>query len=280
MTQTRRFHNSASCLPSCNSAMNIKLTIFATVALLTTTNVSAIANAENIEHTQKLLSTKQCSQCDLSNVGLVLANLAGANLSGANLTRANLSRANLTGADLSGANLSGASLNGANLSGANLSGADLTGTDLRDAYLVNAQLYGTSLNTAYIQGTMGLPQYAGTPEDFYAWGVLEGRRGNYKAAVEKFNQVLSLKSDFAPALLARAIALYKLGDESGASVDAQTAGVLFTAQGNTTGYQASQNFVKAMEIARNPPKAGGSSLGNALVGIGSLLLQFLSPLKF
>jgi tetratricopeptide (TPR) repeat protein len=237
------------------------------------------ANAENLEHTQRLLSTKQCSQCELSGAGLVLANLAGANLSGADLTRANLSRANLTGADLTGANLTGASLNGANLNGANLSGANLSGSDLRDAYLVGARLYGINLNTAYVQGAVGIPEYAGTPEDFYAWGVSEAGRGNYRAAIEKFNQVLSIKPDFAPALLARGVALYRLGDESAATVDAQSAGVLFTTQGNTLGYQASQNLVKAIEFARNPPKGGGTSLGNAVVGIGSFLLQLLSPLK-
>lgn len=262
-------------------AMKMKLTILATAALLTTTNLGAIAYAENLEQIQQLLSTKRCTQCDLSNAGLVLANLAGADLSGANLTQANLSRANLTGADLSGANLTGASLNGANLTGANLSGANLSSTDLRDAYLMGAQLYGTKLNTAYVQGAIGIPQSAGTFEDFYAWAVLEGRRGNYQAAVEQFNQVLTVKPDFAPALLGRAVALYKLGDEAGATLDAQSAGVIFTTQGNTVGYQAAQNFLNAVEIARNPPKAGGgSSIGNAIVGIGSLLLQLLSPIKF
>ena len=247
----------------------MKLTILTTAALLTTISLSAVANAENLQQTQQLLSTKECAQCDLSNAGLVLSDLAGANLSGANLSRANLSRTNLAGADLSGADLSGASLNGANLAGANLSGANLSGTDLRDAYLVNAKLYGTTLNTAYVQGAIGIPQYAGTLEDFYAWGVAEARRGNHRAAIDNFNQVLSLKPDFAAAFLARGIALYKLGNEAGATQDAQRAGALFTVQGNTVGYQASQNFIQAMEIARTPPKSGGgSSIGEAIVRIG------------
>lgn len=259
--------------------MTLKLTILTTAALLTTTSLSAVANAENMQHTQQLLSTRQCSQCELSNAGLVLADLAGANLSKADLSRANLSRANLSGADLTGANLTGASLNGANLSGANLSGANLSATDLRDAYLFNAKLYGTTLNTANVQGAIGVPEQAGTPEDFYAWGVTESERGNYKGAIVKYNQALGLNPDFAPAFLARGIALYKLGNEPGASQDAKSAGALFSAQGNTAGYQASQNFVQAMEIARKPPKTGGGggSLGNALMGIGSLLFQLLAP---
>jgi tetratricopeptide (TPR) repeat protein len=258
--------------------MNMKLTILTTAALLTTTNLSAIATAENLQHIQQLLSTKQCQQCDLSGAGLVVADLAGAKLSGADLSRANLSRANLMGADLTGANLSGASLNGANLSGANLSGANLGGTDLRDAFLANAQLFGTSLNTAYVQGAIGIPQYAGTPEDFYAWGVGEANRGNYKAAIEFYNQALILKPDFAPAFLARGVARFNLGDPAGATQDAQKAGDIFNVQGNPVGYQTSQDMIRGIEIAQNPPKArSGTSLGNAIVGVGSLLFRLLSP---
>jgi tetratricopeptide (TPR) repeat protein len=256
----------------------MKLTILATAALLTATSLNSVASAENLQHIQQLLSSKQCPQCELNGAGLVMANLAGANLSGADLTRANLSRADLTGADLTGANLSGASLNGAILAGANLSGANLSGTDLRDAYLLNAQLFGTNLTSAYVQGAVGIPQYAGTAEDFHAWGTVESERGNYKAALAFYNQALTLKPDFAPAWLGRGVARFRLGDEAGATQDAERAGVLFTAQGNTTGYQASQTLIQGIEYALNPPEVRTrTSLGNALVGIGSMLLQFLAP---
>ncbi len=263
----------------------MKLKILTTAALLTTTSLSVIldtlaplqAKAENLQHIQQLLSSKQCSRCDLSGSGLVLADLAGANLSGADLSRANLSRANLTGADLSGANLTGTSLNGANLTGANLSGANLNSTDLRDAIMSNAQLYGTNLRAAYIQGTIGLPPYAGTPEDFYAWGVVEADRGNYKAAIEKYNQALSLKSDFAGAFLARSVARYNLGDLRGAIQDAQVASTLFSVQQNPKGTQLAQNVVQGLEIAQNPPKARsrGPSIGDFFVSVGSMLLQLI-----
>jgi tetratricopeptide (TPR) repeat protein len=257
--------------------MNMKLTIVTTAVLLTTTSLGAIAKAENLQHVQQLLSTKQCPQCDLSNAGLVVADLAGANLTGADLSRANLSNANLSGADLTGANLSGASLNGANLNGANLNGANLTRTDLRNAYLVNTNLLGVSLDSAVLQGAIGIPEYAGTPEDFYAWGVGEAERGNYSGAINFYNRVLSAKPDFAPAFLARGVAYYRIGNEAGATRDAQTAGTLFTAQGNTAGYQASQKLIKAMEIARTPPKkgGGGGSFLNFLGSIGSFLLPLL-----
>lgn len=265
----------------------MKRTNLTTATLCTAISISAIAftntpysiaSAENLQDTQQLLSTKQCPKCNLIGAGFVVGDLAGANLSGADLSRANLSRANLMGADLTQANLTGASLNGANLAGANLSGAILDGTDLRDAYLVNAQLFGTSLNRAYIQGTIGIPAYAGTPEDFYAWGVVEAEKGNYRAAIENYNQALSIKPDFAAAFLARGIARLRLSDENGATQDAQIASKLFTDQGNGPGYQASQNLIVLAEITKNPPKASDRpSLGNALLGIGSLLLQFLAP---
>ncbi len=259
---------------------NLTTTLFTAISISAIAFINApCASAENLQDTQQLLSTKACPNCNLTGAGLVIVDLAGANLSGADLSRANLSRANLMGADLTQANLTGASLNGANLAGANLSGAILDGTDLRDAYLVNAQLFGTSLNRAYIQGTIGIPAYAGTPEDFYAWGVVEAEKGNYRAAIENYNQALSIKSDFAAAFLARGIARLRLSDENGATQDAQIASKLFTDQGNGPGYQASQNLIVLAEITKNPPKASDRpSLGNALLGIGSLLLQFLSPL--
>lgn len=255
--------------------MNMKLTILTTTVLLATTNLSSIATAENLQHIQKLLSTKQCQQCELSGAGLVLADLGGAQLSRADLTRANLSGANLSGADLTGANLTGASLNGANLTGANLSGANISSADLRGAYLGNAKLFGVNLNTAYVQGAIGIPPYAGTPEDFYAWGVSEANRGNYSDAIAYFNQALSLKPNFALAFLARGVASYKLGQESKAIQDAQSAATLFTAQGNTIGYQSAQNLIKGIELAQNPPKSGGFSLEGFLGSIGSVLLQLL-----
>src|SRR5919199_6663775 len=263
----------------------MKLKILTTAVLLTTTSLSVIvdtlapipAKAENLQHAQQLLATKQCAQCELSGAGLVLADLAGANLSGADLSRANLSRANLIGADLSGANLTGASLNGANLSGANLSGATLNSTDLRDAVLSDAKLFGTSLRTSYIQGTMGIPQYAGTPEDFYAWGVVESQRGNYKAAIANYNQALTLKSDFAPAFLARSVSRFNLSDYRGATQDAQVAATLFSVQQNSLGYQTAQNVIKGVEIVQNPPKARsrGPSIGDFFISVGSVLLQLV-----
>jgi hypothetical protein len=252
--------------------------IIATVILLTT-NITAPALAENPAQTMQLLSKKQCPQCELSGAGLTMADLSGANLNSADLQRANLSRTNLSGADLRNANLKGASLYGANLMGADLTGADLTGADLRDAYLVNANLVGVDLKTVYLQGAIGVPSYAGTAEDFYRWAVGESQKGNEVGAIEYYDRVLALSSDFAPAYFGRGVSRYRLGDETGAIQDVKTASKLFSTQGNTQGFQAAENFIKGVELARQPPKkereGGGGGFLNFLGGIGTFLLQLL-----
>lgn len=256
----------------------MKSKIAATGALLTAIYLAAPATAENLEHTRRLLATKQCLLCDLSNAGLVLSELSGAKLSGADLSRANLSRANLTGADLSGANLSGASLFGANLNGAKLTGANLAGADLRETYLVDANFVGADLNGANLQAAIGIPIYVATAEDFYRWGVAEGQKGDQQSAIDHFNQALSLEPNLAKAYLGRGVAKYQQGDKPGAVLDAQKAGELFSAQGNVSAYQASQVFVAELQApprALSTPKKGNGNLVDFLGSVGSVLLQVL-----
>jgi len=251
----------------------MKPPIVATAALLTSICLASPALSENIDQTRQLLATKQCLACDLSNAGLVMANLSGANLNGANLSGANLSRANLSGADLSGANLSGASLYGANLSGTKMSGAELSGADFRDTYLVNANVTGAKVNGADFQGAIGIPSQVGKPEDFYRWGVAEADKGDPRGAIEHFNQTLSLKPDFAPAYIARGAARFQLSDRVGATQDAQIAQRLFIAQGNADGYQTAQALIQQVQTPAFEPKSKSNFL-NFLGGLATVLLQF------
>lgn len=254
----------------------MKTPILITTTLLTTVCLVTPAWSANSEHVKQLLATRQCQGCDLSGAGLVLANLSGANLSGANLSGANLSRANLVGADLGGANLSGTSLYGANLSGAKLSGADLNVADLRDAYLLNTDLSAAKLSGANLQGAIGItPQFA-KAEDFYSWGIAEGRKGDHTGAIDYLNQALSINPNFAAAYLARGVAHYQLFDGAAAIRDAKSAEQLFLAQGNAEGYQTAENFVKELQAIQNPSKPKSkSNFLNVLGGIASFLLQFL-----
>lgn len=249
--------------------------IIATAALLTALSWSATANAANPEHLRQLLATKQCQNCELTGAGLVMADLAGADLSGANLTGANLSRANLTGANLTGANLSSAGLFGANLNSAKLNGANLSGTDMRETYLANSDFTGTTINTANLQGAIGIPSQVVKPDDLYSLGFAAARKGNHSQAIEYFDQALAMQPDFAGAYLARGVARYQIFDRTGALADAQKAEQLFTSQRDTSGVQTTQAFIK--ELQAPPPRisAGKPNFLDFLGGLAGLVFQFL-----
>ncbi|MEA5534721.1 pentapeptide repeat-containing protein [Crocosphaera sp. XPORK-15E] len=255
----------------------MKITCLSLTSLLTAVGLSFPVQAENFNHLNQLLSTKQCQLCDLSGSGLVMADLSGASLIGANLAGANLSQANLAGADLRGANLSGASLYGANLTGANLSSAIFNGTDLREAYLTNANLMGTNLQQAYVQGAKGIANNAATPELFYGWGLIETKEGNYREAIENHNKALMLNPEFAPAYLARGYALLRLGNEEGAILNAKMASELYEKQEDIQGKETSENFVKNIEAFQEARKKdrGNPQLDSIVRGVAGLMLQFL-----
>ena len=135
--------------------------------------LSTPVHAADADHVQRLLDTRSCASCDLSNAdlrGLDLShtNLTGANLSRANLSQTNLSYANLTGANLyqtnfqqtnltvanlRNANLTGATLEGANLSAANLDQATLNNTSLAASNLTKANLSHVDLSSANLSQT-------------------------------------------------------------------------------------------------------------------------------
>ncbi|MER3494131.1 MAG: hypothetical protein C4323_18655 [Mastigocladus sp. ERB_26_2] len=254
----------------------MKSQILAIVTFTATIIFHQTVLAANSEHIRQLLATKQCQNCDLSGAGLVMADLSKANLQGANLSGANLSRANLSGANLAGADLSGASLFGVNLSGTKLTGAILMGADLRSTYLVNADLTGVNLNGANLQGAYGIPLQIAKPEEFYAWGVAEAQKGNQKRALEYFNQAIALKSDYAGAYLARAVARYQLFDRQGAFQDAQAAEKLFTNQNDGDGIQTAQAFIKQLQTPQTAQlDPGKPSFMDFFGSVTSLLLQFL-----
>src|ERR671933_525719 len=233
----------------------MKLRILAAATLLSAIAPIAPAPAENIQHTQQLLATRECPNCDLS-------------------------RANLTGADLSGANLSGTSLFGVNLTGANLSGANLSGADLRSAYLSGANLLNANLTNAQLLGVRGMPSNIGTAEDFYRLGVLEAQAGNYRNAIDYYNQALNLKSDVAAVYFARSMSRADLGDFAGATQDAARANQLFAAQGNPQGQELSKQLAEAIVARQKPTEAstgGGGNLMSLLGSIGSVVVKLILP---
>ncbi|PLS68553.1 MAG: hypothetical protein CV045_07240 [Cyanobacteria bacterium M5B4] len=255
----------------------------------------SMAGAENLQHLNQLLMTRQCQRCDLTRSGLVQsdlsridvmgsdltdANLGRTNLRGANLQKANLSRASLfgadlTGADLRGANLSQADLGGANLTGANLAGAIFAQTDLRQAILTGANFDGVDFRNAYVRGAVDIPLHALKAEEFYLWGMEEGRRKNPRGAIENFNRSITLDNKFAPAFMGRAVAKKELRDLPGAIEDAKQAEQLFQSQNNPEGVKLAQELAM---VIQNPPqenKPQNHPLSGIFTSLGSVLLPFL-----
>jgi Ca-activated chloride channel homolog len=110
--------------------------------------------------TERLIATRQCSTCDLSQVNLSGLDLSGVNLSGANLTGANLSNTILTNANLSGAILREVNLSSSDLTNTNLANSDLTDANfsraiLRGANLEAAKLADTNFQNADTTGILG-----------------------------------------------------------------------------------------------------------------------------
>lgn len=259
------------------------------LTLLITGGTLLPAQAENLEQTQQLLNTNECTGCELNRAGLVYAQLTGANLAGASLIQANLSHTNLSAANLSQAQLNGAVLFGADLSGANLSGANLQGADLREAILTNVDLEGANIEGANLLGAVGVPANIGTADNYYRWGMQAAEQGNFRGAINNYNQALALDSDFANAYMARSIARFRLGDRAGALEDAQFADQLYTEQNNDRGHQIASQFAlgiqQAEEAYAKQQRAGsgggaGGNILNVLGGLAGVALQVLQYMSF
>jgi tetratricopeptide (TPR) repeat protein len=214
----------------------MKNQILGAAAFLTTISLTATVQAANSEHVRQLLATKQCQNCDLS----------------------------------------GASLFGVNLSEAKFNGANLTGADLRNSFLANAELTGAYLNGANFQGAVGIPLQIASPEEFYAWGIAEGEKGNQQQAISYFNQAIAIKPEYAGAYLARGVARYQILDRQGAFQDAQIAEKLFTSQNNSPGTLTTQAFIKELQTPVNDKVSTGSpSFVDFFGSLSSILLQLL-----
>ncbi|MEL6495048.1 MAG: pentapeptide repeat-containing protein [Cyanobacteria bacterium J06623_7] len=257
--------------------MKPQILVFITIFTAITTPVKA----ESFSDLNQLLATKKCSQCDLSDAGLVQSNLVGADLTEANLVGANLSQANLKGANLTGANLAGTSLHGANLTGANLAGANLAGTDLRNAYLNNANFQNVDLDTAHLEGVKGLATTAATAEQFHRWGVREAENGNYRGAIANYQKAIKLDPELAPAYLGLAIIQYNFDYRGAADKNTQMALDLFTEQEHELGMETASNFQQKMALIQEAEEnataqeGGHGKIGKIMGSVGSLLLQFL-----
>lgn len=129
--------------------------------------VNLVKSSSFYSNINKLETTRECVECNLSGLDapgsnfsycmLRRANLNSANLSDANLSHTvlmdvNLSMANLDGANLSNAFLYSASFDNAFMEEANLSYANLEGAVLTNADLTSSDMSGTTLAYANANG--------------------------------------------------------------------------------------------------------------------------------
>lgn len=240
-------------------------------------SVALPAHADNLVHVQRLLSQRECIDCDLSRAGLTYADLTGVNLQGSTLRMANLSQSVLAGADLRNTNLVGAVLFDADLSGADLRGADLRGADLRGAFLGGANLDGALLDGAYLMGAYGLPESIATADTLNEWGLIQSENGNYEVAVNYFTQSLALESDNPQIYLGRSLARFQLGDLENAYADAKQAETLFMAAGDEANAETATTMVEGIEEVQRRiiegPEPPPPNFLNFVGSLASLLLR-------
>lgn len=236
-------HRSASPHPKAMAAV-------ASLALIVSPWATLAAKADNTDSLRRLLSSNTCAGCDLSQAGLVFANLEAAELSNADLSQANLSRATLSNADLRGANLAGAVLYGANLAGADLTGADLRGADLRGAYLGGVKFEGGNLQGAALQGAIAIPSTLVNAETYQTWAMTEAQASRHEAAIRYYNQALEKEPKLATAYLGRSFSVSILGQLDQATRDAEIAKTLFEAEGNQAGFNTADQILVTIDQAR------------------------------
>ena len=106
---------------------------------------------QQVNTTNRLLSTGECDRCTLVAADLEGSNLVGVSLKGAKLAEANLKGTNLVGAKLAGADLAGTNLIGANLQNAELAEASFSNYKLGEAQLKGANLGNADLSKAHLQ---------------------------------------------------------------------------------------------------------------------------------
>ncbi|MGB3491239.1 MAG: pentapeptide repeat-containing protein [Elainellaceae cyanobacterium] len=235
------------------------------------------ARANNLAHVHRLLSQRECIDCDLSRAGLTYADLTGVNLQGSTLRMANLSQSVLAGADLRNTNLVGAVLFDADLSGADLRGADLRGADLRGAFLGGANLDGAFLEGAFLMGAYGLPDNVATADTLYEWGLVQSESGNYEMAANYFTQSLALEADNPQIHLGRSLARFQLGDLERAYADAKQAETLFLAAGDEANAQNATTMAEGIEEVQRRiiegPEPPPPSFLNFVGSLASILLR-------
>ena len=229
----------------------------------------------------KLLQTKECQQCELTDVNLVHAQLQNADLEGAKLQRANLSQARLDGANLHGADLSFTSLHGASLRGANLRGTKLMGTDLREVDLTGAVLNPNALEQAHWSGAVGLKASTQSYAALHNAGVTAAESDRWNDAQELFGLAILKQPESAESWVARGIAREKLGKRQLAIKDFNHASEIYSKNGINKAAEQLTIAASALEdisVQSQNGNGAGSAILNGLMTTSKALIPIAMKL--
>ena len=227
----------------------------------------------------ELLQTRNCPDCQLTDVDLVHSDLRDADLRGAQLQRANLGHARLDGADLKKSNLQFTNLRGASLRGADLRGSTLYGTDLRQADLSGAQLDDRALEQAHWQGAQGINKGVLSHAALHNAGVTAAENRNWEKAETLFGAAIAAKPEEPLSWVARGLCRGELGDTTGASRDLAHAGTLFAVQGDQEkAQQLLEASSKATAHFENHSSEGGNGIGSRILSGAISTFQALAPI--
>ena len=256
-----------------------QLTLMLVMAIFTSLDGFQPVSGQSNDDLIRLLSSKNCRQCRLTDSDLMHADLRDSNLNQAKLQRANLSQSRLDGANLSGSDLSFTSFQGASLRGADLRGSRLFGTDLRGSDLTGALLDEGALEQSHWSGAQGISKGARSHAGLHNAGVDAAQAGRWPDAEKLFNAAIEAQPDEPLSWVARGLSRGEQGKNDLASRDLAHAGRLFAEQGDQV--KADQLMAASRKVYDSPddpaaPK--GNGVGSALLSGALSAAQALAPI--
>lgn len=113
-------------------------------------------------------------------------------------------------------------------------------------------------------------------EDYYQQGIDKSKRGNYKEAIEDFNQILFINPNHADAYKCRGLAQSKLGKNQLAIADFQQAADLYLKLGNTVDYLYARDCIRKPQIPTSQRLAQNWRCVQTLTGHSGIFAGVLS----
>ena len=235
-------------------------------------------SAQSDDHLIRLLDTKSCRECELTDIDLMHTDLRDADLEKSSLRRANLSQANLDGANLRNTDLSFTTLRGASLRGTDLRGSRLYGTDLRNADLSGAQFDPGALEESHWQGAQGISSGIRSHAALHNAGVKATQDNHWRDAERLFSEAIQRNPTEPLSWVARGLCRGELDLTEKAANDLAYAGALFEKEGDLPKAEQLREASKMLVTKDEIGQAQGNGVGSAVLGGTLSTIQSLAPI--